>query len=169
MPIAMIELVFAVFIHFLIVFKCFTLKDRDLHKETPIWTKWYVILSVSAVLAFMMHPGKNGYFDFRQQFFVSFSMFIEAFALIPQLLHMSKAKVIDGLNGIYLLFMTLSRLSRIGFWWSMSRKLSQFWYLIVSDTIHTIMAITFIISYKSLSKVTSVSSVLTFEQKPGKM
>jgi len=96
-------------------------------------------------------------------------MFIEAFALIPQLLHMSKAKAIDGLNGMYLLFLTLSRLSRIGFWYSMSNKLSQFWYLIVSDVVHTMMAVTFIISYKSLSKVTSISSVLTFEQKPNKM
>ena len=70
-------------------------------------------------------------------------MFTEALSLIPQLIHMSKAKAVDGLNGIYLLFLTLSRLSRIGFWISMSKKLMQFWYLIAADLVHTIMALGF--------------------------
>ena len=70
-------------------------------------------------------------------------MITEALSLIPQLLHMSKAKAVDGLNGAYLIFLTLSRLSRIGFWVTMSQKLDQFWYLIAADAVHTIMALTF--------------------------
>ena len=104
-----------------------------------------------------------------QQFFVSFSMFIECLALVPQLIHMSKAKAIDGLNGLYLLFITLSRMSRMYFWVSLSQKWSTFWYLIAADGIHTLLAFYFIFSYKALSKVTSISSVLTFEHKPGKL
>ena len=95
-------------------------------------------------------------------------MYTEALSLIPQLLHMSKAKAVDGLNGMYLLFLTLSRVSRIGFWVSMSQKLSQFWYLILADVVHTIMALGFTYMYKSLSKITSISSVLTFDNKPTK-
>ena len=56
---------------------------------------------------------------------------------------MSRAKAIDGLNGIYLLFLTLSRCSRIYFWVSLSQKLSQFWYLIAADAFHTVLALTF--------------------------
>ena len=96
-------------------------------------------------------------------------MFIECLALVPQLHHMSKAKAIDGLNGLYLLFLTLSRMSRMYFWVSLSQQLSQFWYLIAADAIHTILAFYFIFTYKALAKVTSISSVLTFEQKPIKM
>ena len=96
-------------------------------------------------------------------------MFSEAASLIPQLLHMSKAKAVDGLNGIYLLFLTLSRMSRIGFWVTMSTKLSQFWYLILADVIPTVMALSFTYMYKSLSKITSISSVLTFDDKPNKI
>ena len=96
-------------------------------------------------------------------------MFSEAASLIPQLLHMSKAKAVDGLNGIYLLFLTLSRMSRIGFWVTMSTKLSQFWYLILADVIHTVMALSFTYMYKSLSKITSISSVLTYDDKPNKI
>ena len=70
-------------------------------------------------------------------------MFVEALALIPQLIHMSQAKAIDGLNGIYLLFLTLSRLTRIFFWVKLSQKLSQFWYLIAADAFHTLLAVTF--------------------------
>ena len=65
MTTAMIEIMFAVFVHFFIVFKCFTLKDKDLHKDTPMWTKWYVILTFAALLAFLKHPGKNSFFEVR--------------------------------------------------------------------------------------------------------
>ena len=38
LPIAMIELIFAVFLHAFIVLKCFTYKDKDLHKKSQWWT-----------------------------------------------------------------------------------------------------------------------------------
>ena len=81
--VAMVELVCAVALHFYIVFKCLTLKDKDLHKESPWWSKWYVILVVSALLAYAKHPGKNSAFGMTQQFFVSFTMFTEALSLLP--------------------------------------------------------------------------------------
>ena len=79
----MIELVFAVALHFYIVFKCVTLKDKDLHTVSPWWSRWYVILCTSAILAFIKHPGKQSMSNTTQQFFVSFTMFTEALSLLP--------------------------------------------------------------------------------------
>ena len=79
--------------------------------------------------------------------FVSFTMFLEALSLLSQLYHMRMSKGIDGLNAKYLMALAISRLSRIYFWYTMSNKVSTFWYLILADSVHTIMVVSFAIMY----------------------
>ena len=83
LPLGVIELMLAVFLHIYIVLKCLSYQDKELHKKSRWWTRWWLILVVAAALAFVKHPGKKGYLGFTQQFFVSFSMFTEALALVP--------------------------------------------------------------------------------------
>ena len=58
----MIELMLAVFLHSYIVYSCFLYKDKDLHKDNYWWAKWYILVAVAAVMAFICHPGKNSMF-----------------------------------------------------------------------------------------------------------
>ena len=61
---------------------------------------------------------------------------------------MHKSKGIEGLNSSYLVALAVARLSRIYFWYTMSNKLSTFWYLIAADSIHTVMVVGFLALYR---------------------
>ena len=65
-------------------------------------------------------------------------------------MHISKG--LEGLNSKYLLALAISRVSRIYFWYTMSNKLSTFWYLIAADSIHTVMVVSFAFLYRSTAK-----------------
>ena len=65
-------------------------------------------------------------------------------------MHISKG--LEGLNSKYLLALAISRVSRIYFWYTMSNKLSTFWYLIAADSIHTVMVVSFAFLYRSAAK-----------------
>ena len=94
--------------------------------------------------------------------FVSFTMFTEALSLACQLRHMRKSMAVEGLNSAYLGVMGLSRFTRIFFWATMSSKWGQFWYLIVADTVHTLLTIWFMVRYRKISKSFEGESVLAF-------
>ena len=65
---------------------------------------------------------------------------------------MKMSKGIDGLNAKYLAALAISRVSRIYFWYTMSNKLSTFWYLIAADSVHTIMVISYAVMYRLTAK-----------------
>lgn len=100
-------------------------------------------------MACIMHPGKkHPNFFFTLQMFVSFTMFLEAAALIPQLAHLHQNKDTDGLNSYYLMCLGVARLCRVGFWITMSTKRDSFWYLVMADVLHTILLGAFFAFYK---------------------
>ena len=100
--------------------------------------------------------------------FVSFTLYIEALSLVSQLYHMYVGKVVDGLNKRYLAALGVSRLTRIGFWVSMSSRLSTFWFLIAADTVHTLMVVGFALSFNQIRKKTKHSSgVLSMDSREG--
>ena len=68
---------------------------------------------------------------------------------------MKMSKGLEGLNAKYLMALAISRLSRIYFWYTMSNKVSTFWYLILADSIHTIMVVSFAIMYNMTAKTQS--------------
>ena len=163
LTIAILELLLAVFLHLYIVLQCLKFKDKELHKDNVWWARWYIILALSTAWSLTFYPGKSGRYYITQQMFVSFTMSTEAFSFVSQLMHMHKAREVDGLNTQYLTALTISRFTRIGFWVSMSKKkYSQFWFLILMDVLHTVMALCFFFFYKHISKSASKSSVLAF-------
>ena len=85
-------------------------------------------------------------------------MYIEALSLVSQLYHMHIGKQIDGLNRKYLATLGVSRVTRIGFWVSMSNRLSTFWFLIAADTLHTLMVIGFALSFLKIRKQAGMTS-----------
>mmetsp|Transcript_33552 Transcript_33552/g.51591 ORF Transcript_33552/g.51591 Transcript_33552/m.51591 type:complete len:89 (-) Transcript_33552:92-358(-) len=80
--------------------------------------------------------------------FVSFTMFIEAAALIPQLVHIHQSKDTEGLNSYYLMCLGLARIGRLFFWHAMSSKRETFWYLMMADVLHTVLLGFFFYVYK---------------------
>jgi hypothetical protein len=75
--------------------------------------------------------------------FVSFTMFVEAAALVPQLVHLIQNRDPEGLTSQYLYFLGGSRAVRFFFWYSMVTNNDSFWYLILADLLHTGLLIVF--------------------------
>ena len=83
----------------------------------PIYLRWFVFVTIAAILSLIFYPGKaHKVYFISQQMFVSFTMYIEALSLVSQLYHMHIGKQIDGLNRKYLATLGVSRVTRIGFW-----------------------------------------------------
>ena len=122
-----------------VLWQCHSFKDILYHDKKSIVFKWFSVVGLCTVLSIILHPGKKGDFFFTLQMLVSFTIFIEAVAMIPQLNHLYDSKDVDGLNIGYLGFLGFARLVRIGFWYVLSSKLDSFWYLISADLIHTIL------------------------------
>ena len=133
-----VEIALALGLHTALVVQCLRLKD-SFQRENPIYLRWFVLTAVSAVLSCIFHPGEKGEYFFTQQMFVSFTMFTEALSLLAQLHYMGKAKALEGLNSKYLVALGVARTSRIYFWYTMSARISTFWYLIAADLIHTVL------------------------------
>ena len=83
--------------------------------------------------------------------FVSFTMFCEAAALVPQLVHLHESRDTDGLNNVYIGCLGLARISRIFFWWTMANKRDSFWYLMLADLLHSGLICGFFYLYRKLS------------------
>ena len=110
--------------------------------------RWYVFVTIAAILSLIFYPGKAGKnYYITQQMFVSFTMFTEALSLVSQLYHMHIGNALEGLNSKYLIALGVSRLTRIGFWVTMSTRLMTFWFLISADAIHTLMVVAFGVIY----------------------
>ena len=131
----------------------------------PIALRWYVFVSIAAVLSLFFYPGRAGKNYITQQMFVSFTMFTEALSLVSQLYHMHIGNALEGLNSKYLIALGVSRLTRIGFWVTMSSRLMTFWFLIAADTIHTLMVVAFAVIYWQVRTKNKESSVLSFSGK----
>ena len=82
MWLAWVEIVLAVCIHGTIVYQCWSYKDV-LQQKMPIYLRWFVFVTIAAVLSGIFYPGKahKKYF-ISQQMFVSFTMYIEALSLV---------------------------------------------------------------------------------------
>ena len=83
-----IEITAAVVLHAYIIYLCFSYKDTIYKNVSNIYLKWPVLLIVCFLLSMIFHPGSKGEYFLTFQMFVSFTMFVEAVALIPQLVHL---------------------------------------------------------------------------------
>ena len=75
--------------------------------------------------------------------FVSFTIFLEAVALIPQLWHLYNHQDPEGLADSYLMFLGGSRFIRFFFWLEMMMEGDTFPYLLIADFVHTGLLIGF--------------------------
>ena len=81
--ISVIEIAVAVILHAYIVFLCFSYKDTIYKGVSAIYLKSPVLIGICFILSTIFHPGSKGEYFVTFQMFVSFTMFLEAVALIP--------------------------------------------------------------------------------------
>ena len=84
----MVEILMGVGMHAYILYLCFIYKDSIYKGVKEPWLKWPVLTGACFVLSLVFHPGSKGEFFFTLQMLVSFTIFLEAFALLPQLQHL---------------------------------------------------------------------------------
>ena len=83
LPIAYVEICFALFMHGCILYFCYKYKDSIYRGIKQFYIKSWFLIAVCGVLSVMVHPGPKGEYFFTLQMLVSFTMYLEALALIP--------------------------------------------------------------------------------------
>ncbi len=87
---AMFEICLAFVMHVYIVYLCFSYKDSIYKGIRAVYLRYFFIIPVCFCLSVIFHPGSKGDFFFTFQMFVSFTIFLEAGALVPQLVHLKQ-------------------------------------------------------------------------------
>jgi ER lumen protein retaining receptor len=99
--------------------------------------KFVLLLLGSAILSVCFHPGGKGDYFFTMQMLVSFTMFLEACGLLPQIYYLRKVEYIEKTTGQYVFTLAISRIFRLVFWWLMWRDGAVFGQLMIADVLHT--------------------------------
>ena len=80
---AFLEIILGVILHVVLVYMCFKYKDSIYRGVKLFLLKTPVLVAISMVLAAIFHPGAKGEYFVTLQMMVSFSIFLEAFSLLP--------------------------------------------------------------------------------------
>ena len=104
----------------------------------------------------MFHPGEKNDWGFTKQMFVSFTMFMEAVGLLPQIKILSKIGETDVMTGHYMFCLAVSRFMRLIFWMYMYLAGDTFIYLVIADLLHTILLADFCYYYLKSSRGPSI-------------
>mmetsp|Transcript_44212 Transcript_44212/g.32198 ORF Transcript_44212/g.32198 Transcript_44212/m.32198 type:complete len:154 (+) Transcript_44212:241-702(+) len=134
--------------HVYIVYLCYKYKDTIYKGVKAPYLKAPVLMGFCLLLSMIFHPGSKGQFFFTFQMFVSFTIFLEAAALVPQLVHLRQNKDPEGLTSSYLYCLGGSRVVRFFFWISMISNSDTFFYLIIADFLHTGLLVGFFYQYR---------------------
>ena len=102
---------------------------------------------VCAVLSFLFHPGVKNEYYLTKQMLVSFSIYMECAALLPQCVIMKRNREVEVLTSHYVMILMVSRLCRLIFWIKMYLDGTAFVELIIADCIHTVLLADFAYEY----------------------
>ncbi|KAF4719652.1 hypothetical protein FOZ62_028065 [Perkinsus olseni] len=103
--------------------------------HAPRYLRAPVLALVALLLAFLFHPG---YEWVSGQVLVSFTMYIEAMGLIPQLWLMRKMMDIEPITSHYVGLLVISRAVRMVFWGVLYMQGEHFLCLFMADLLHTV-------------------------------
>lgn len=97
----------------------------------------YVTAPIALVMAFFFHPGD----EWRSmQILVSFTMYIEACGLLPQLWLFRKMHEVEPMTSHYVGLLVCARFIRMIFWAKMYFIGENFWQLLFADILHTLFS-----------------------------
>ena len=153
LPLAWIELLTALVFHLYCCYLCHYVKEAS---QTQTKQKFMFTAPVVIALCFgiscIFHPGSKGVYFFTLQMFVSFTIFLEAASLMPQLWLLYHYQDPEGLTDWYLKLLCASRAIRFFFWAEMIMEGDTFYYLLLADFAHTVLVISFFYLYQKTAK-----------------
>eukprot|EP00397_Hematodinium_sp_SG-2012_P012296 GEMP01012462.1.p1 GENE.GEMP01012462.1~~GEMP01012462.1.p1 ORF type:complete len:221 (+),score=35.83 GEMP01012462.1:257-919(+) len=97
----------------------------------------FVIAPISVAFAFVFHPGDDW---FSLQILVSFTMYMEALGLLPQLWLMRHMHEIEPLTSHYVALLVIARAFRMIFWGVLFWMGEHFLQLFLADILHTLLS-----------------------------
>jgi len=106
-------------------------------KHSVYFLRVYITAPTAMVLAFLFHPGDDW---FSMQILVAFTMYMEAFGLLPQLWLMRKMHDVEPLTSHYVGLIVVARFVRMLFWMKMTFLGEHFLQLLLSDVLHTVLS-----------------------------
>lgn len=102
--------------------------------SVPIYLSWRILVPFALVFGYFVNPGD--WLSMTSQVLVSFTMYIEAFALIPQLWLIRKMDDVEALTSHYIGLLVIARGVRIIFWTVLAQR---FYSLLLADVLHTLL------------------------------
>ena len=115
--------------------------------SVPILFRWYILVIVVGVLSVLFYPGKGDNFEFDVQILVSFTIYVEAAGLIPQIYSVVSEKDSRIFSSFYLVFLAISRICRLVFWVKLYLENNDFEFLIIADVMHLVVFLVFVYFY----------------------
>lgn len=97
----------------------------------------YCTAPAALLLAFFFHPGDDWW---SMQILVSFTMYMEAMGLLPQLWLMRKMHEVEALTSHYVGLLVVARIVRMIFWGKLFVMGEHFAQLLIADVLHTLLS-----------------------------
>lgn len=112
--------------------------------QAPKFLSSQVFIPIAFVLSFFFHPGDEW---FSLQILVSFTMYLEAMGLIPQLWLMRKMYDVEPLTSHYVAMLVVSRACRMVFWGVLFWNGEHFFQLFLADILHSVFCADYMFIY----------------------
>jgi ER lumen protein retaining receptor len=133
---AYFELVVSIFLAIIINYLCFTYGYTNT-KMVSAPLRIYILAPACLLLAFFFHPGDDW---FTIQILVSFTMYMEAAGLLPQLWLMRHMREVEALTSHYVALLIIARACRMIFWGVLFYMGEHFLGLFLADILHTLFS-----------------------------
>merc|ERR1719247_2333144 len=106
-------------------------------KHATNYLRAYITIPAALVVSFFFHPGDDW---MSMQILVSFTMFIEACGLLPQLWLFRKMHEVEPMTSHYVGLLVCARFIRMIFWAKMYFIGENFLVLLFADIAHTLLS-----------------------------
>eukprot|EP00917_Polyrhabdina_sp_WS-2016_P009259 GHVP01020654.1.p1 GENE.GHVP01020654.1~~GHVP01020654.1.p1 ORF type:complete len:222 (-),score=19.71 GHVP01020654.1:385-1050(-) len=144
MPLTYIEMFLSALAGAWLPYSFWNLRHSNL-EHVPYYLKFYFTLPMALGAAFLFNPADQW---LTKQVLVSFTIYAETLALIPQLVQMSQMTDIESLTTTYVWLVVGSRVVRSLFWLVLWAKGEIFLCLILADAIHTGVALRYLFIWR---------------------
>eukprot|EP00923_Selenidium_pygospionis_P025466 GHVN01044905.1.p1 GENE.GHVN01044905.1~~GHVN01044905.1.p1 ORF type:complete len:236 (-),score=25.67 GHVN01044905.1:483-1190(-) len=135
--VAYLELGLSTAVSLFLCYQMFSLRHTSI--EQARWQfRFFVTLPLSFIIAVIYHPGTGW---LTMQTLVSFTIYTEAIALLPQLdLMRRKVIAVEPVTRRYVFSLIVAHVVRLFFWLSLFYQGEKFFGLFLADLIHTALA-----------------------------
>jgi len=106
-------------------------------KQSVSYLRIYVTAPLAMLLAFFFHPGEDW---ISMQILVSYTMYMEAMGLLPQLWLMRKMHEVEPLTSHYVGLLVVARIIRMMFWVKLFVLGEHFVQLLIADMVHALFS-----------------------------